>query len=845
MRRDFFVLLAVLASAVCGEEQCPSSCYCDEISRYIHCEGDLTKVSKIPQKVPRYVERLELREFRLGALRWETTRGAFPNKLVELSIRHSDITELINGSLVMLNHLGTLDISHNGIQVVHPGTLDNLVLLRHLDLGWNQLKDVKGIFVGLKNLETLDLSNNKLESLSLKTFGGLQRLHWLDLSENKITNVEPGTFLPMPGLERLVLGQNPLKSLQRFEFLGSRLRYMDVSNLKLRRVPESLGPSVRELRAAANELSVVRRGDFESYPNLNLLDLSTNRLEIIEDDALGRLESLLKLWLSDNKLSKIPKSLPRSLNILVLDRNQITSFTKEDFVGMPKLKQLSLRGNQIALIESVALNALPGLRQLDLAQNVLLSINLGPNGLEDVDLSDNQGLTASVESVQHVPHLRTLTIGNFSGNSVDLQNMIAPLAELVTLNLAGSKHLATQFMDNQLWFGLKEVNLQNCSLRDLPSSIWARKGKLRTLHLSLNPWNCTKEFLLNVGDDNAKLRIIDSQSLLCDSGVPVFVNSTVEVAAEPSLPPTRTQILAPTSVEPNATSKPQSTLPLIYDKIKAPPAKITTQLRTKSVDLQTTPVGSVGSTSETKTSPPSSTRPPHIVRKPASTLLKIAKLTEKMLKSENRVLEKTKTYRPRILEPTSTTEVPKKKFTIQIDLPKSTEAATVETTAEISREAITMNYTLPPTDSDEEMDNTRVEQQTLPLTTALAPKATTEGDDESFESSMIIVGGEEFYDEPLNQNYSQAAQFGLPAGVVSNVPVGLIMCLTSLSVSALLILFVYHCRLKYKWAAVDRPVDEPMDLRVLNSYRDSAAATTTDANADGYRSEYGPLDVRY
>jgi hypothetical protein len=234
------------------------------------------------------------------------------------------------------------------------------------------------------------------------------------------------------------------------------------------------------------------------------------------------------------------------------------------------------------------------------------------------------------------------------------------------------------------------------------------------------------------------------------------------------------------------------------------------------------------------------------VRKPASTLLKIAKLTEKMLKSDNRVLEKTKSFRARTLitEPTSTTEAPKKRVTIQIDVAKSTEAATAETTAEISREAVTMNYTLPPSESDEDTDNSRVEQQTLPLTTALTPKATTEGDDdETFESGMIIVGGEEFYDEPLNQNYSQAqaAQFGLPAGVVSNVPVGLILCLTSLSVSALLILFVYHCRLKYKWAAVDRPEDEPMDLRVLNSYRDGAQA----ADADGYRSEYGPLDVRY
>ncbi|XP_059486565.1 insulin-like growth factor-binding protein complex acid labile subunit [Neocloeon triangulifer] len=807
------LLFAALASVVCGEElQCPSSCYCDEISRYIHCEGDLTKVTKIPQKVPRYVERLELREFRLGALRWETTRGAFPNKLIELSIRHSDITELINGSMVMLNHLSNLDISHNGIQVIHPGTLDNLVLLRHLDLGWNKMKDVKGIFVGLKNLETLNLCNNKLESLSFKTFGGLQRLQWLDLSENKISSVEPGTFLPMPGLERLVLSLNPLKSLQRFEFLGSRLRYMDVSNLKLKRVPESLGPSVRELHAVANELSVVRRGDFESYPNLNLLDLSVNQLEIIEDDALGRLESLLKLWLSNNKLSKIPKSLPRLLNILILDYNQISAISKDDLVGLPKLKQLSLRGNKITQVESVVFNALPGLRQLDLAQNLLNTATLGPNGLEEVDLSDNPGLQATAE---HIPHLRTLTLGNFSSKSFDLQAFVAPLTELSTLNLAGSTSFANQLLELQLWFGVKEVNLQNCSLKSLPASVWARKGKLRALHLSLNPWNCTHDFLAGFTKRDGKVRIVDAQNLVCDDGAPIFVNVSADVSAEPSLPPTRTQILAPTSIEPNATSKPQSTLPL-----KVPTAKIT-----QVADVQTTPAVAAKST-------PTSTKTPQIIRKPTSMFLKIAKLTEKMLKTENRVLEKSRKFS--IFTPTTTTlgttEPAKAKVTIpnETHTVRSTETTAAETTAEINREAVTMNYTLPATDT--------TEAETEP-----PPPLTTTAKDEDFESGMIIVGGEEFYDEPLNRNYSeaQAAKFGLPPGVASNVPVGLIMCLSSLTVSMLLILFVYHCRLKYKWAVVNRPEDEPMDLRVLNSYRDNAAA------ADNYRSEYGPLDVRY
>jgi Leucine-rich repeat (LRR) protein len=726
---------------VCGDvvrcehdETCPNACFCDSVSRYVHCEGN-GLVQKLPKQVSRTAQRLELRDFQLGSLKWENTRDSFPTSLLELSIRNSEVTELANGTFVTLIKLNNLDVSHNNLHLIQQGTFDQLLSLRHLDLGWNELREVKGTFLMLKNLETLDISNNKLEVLSLKTFSGLQRLQWLDVSHNRVSKIEPGTFLPTPSLERVVLGHNPLTSLQRLEFLGARLRYMDVSHMKLRRAPESLGPSVRELRAIGNELSTVQRGDLDGYPSLTVLDLSANRLTNVEDDALGRLEFLARVWFNENKLEQIPASLPRSLRELYLDRNKIRVIAITDLQGLPRLQRLSLRHNKLTILSSELLGLLPGLRILDLAQNPLKSATFGPTGLEELNLSENLELALKPTAFSSVPHLRTLFLSNITQSfGPTLKELLTPLSELEMLNLAGSVNLTQQALQAEVWYGLHELNLQNTSLTCLPGTLWHEMGKLRVLYLSDNPWNCSADDL-QFQVSTSKMHVADAANLKCEypetlrgsslvisvnkqlllsnvttttppaetSTVKMRGNVTKQATPPPSLAPTRVQIAPPTSTQPQATTKPESTAPLRVDKSE------------NQVD-----------------------------------------------KNVNKLVKKTtKTEQFRLIIITSTTQKPN----------------VSSTTLTNSSPNVTRNA------------STDVTHSTLNVTD-VAPV--------DYEELAAVIEDEEFYEEPGTNFTARQLELSSRSPHAPNVPVGFLSVLGACLLGGILV-GVYHCRQQRKW----------------------------------------------
>lgn len=74
-----------------------------------------------------------------------------------------------------------------------------------------------------------------------------------------------------------------------------------MSHVGLSSIPTSLTKTVRDFRCANNNLTIIGRTDFESYPNVGLLVLDENRIEIVEEDAFGRLDFLTRLWLNGNR----------------------------------------------------------------------------------------------------------------------------------------------------------------------------------------------------------------------------------------------------------------------------------------------------------------------------------------------------------------------------------------------------------------------------------------------------------------------------------------------------------------------------------------------------------------
>ena len=134
-------------------------------------------------------------------------------------LKLSCIPAAVNG----LEDLQTLDLSNNRITTIE--NLDNLENLRTLDLTGNMIGEISGI-EKLKSLSVLGLANNLVEDISgldnlhslcvlnlsrnsieeIKGLEELEKLKHLDLSKNSIVTVK-GLFYP---LDALYLRGNPL-----------------------------------------------------------------------------------------------------------------------------------------------------------------------------------------------------------------------------------------------------------------------------------------------------------------------------------------------------------------------------------------------------------------------------------------------------------------------------------------------------------------------------------------------------------------------------------------------------------------------------------------------------------
>ncbi|NXU28932.1 TPBGL protein, partial [Thalassarche chlororhynchos] len=167
---------------------------------------------------------------------------------------------------------------------------------------------------------------------------------------------------------------------------------------RLEEPPRELPATVHNLSIAGSNLSVLQRAAFAArpLPDLRLLRLRHDNIQIIEDMALQGLPALRTLDLSHNPLLSVAAGA---------------------FAGAPLLRTLQLNQALLAapLEEQLAL-ALRNLslRRLELAGNALqaLPAALLPAGLEELDLRNNslQRLTAAELRSLEAPGLRGLRL---------------------------------------------------------------------------------------------------------------------------------------------------------------------------------------------------------------------------------------------------------------------------------------------------------------------------------------------------------------------------------------------------------------------------------------------------
>ncbi|XP_043996900.1 oligodendrocyte-myelin glycoprotein isoform X1 [Gambusia affinis] len=167
-------------------------------------------------------------------------------------------------------------------------------------------------------------------------------------------------------------------------------------------------PSVCSCSRSHREVDCFRRS-LRELPdglqhNILSLNLSHNRLVHL-DDRLASYTHLRVLDVSHNRLSRLPRGLPRSLWELHASSNHIQLLDKNDTVYHWNLKTLDLSGNKVERAVFIN-NTMPELRMLNLSKNhfYTLPTNL-PAHLESVDLSHNMLLKVLPGSLDRLPKL--------------------------------------------------------------------------------------------------------------------------------------------------------------------------------------------------------------------------------------------------------------------------------------------------------------------------------------------------------------------------------------------------------------------------------------------------------
>ncbi|NXD01354.1 TLR4 protein, partial [Certhia familiaris] len=237
-----------------------------------------------------------------------------------------------------LGNLEVIDLSENSLTFSSccSRQFQNCPNLKHLNLSFNSNIGLTGDFASVKNLLYLDLQHTTLVGPgSYPVFLSLQRLIYLDISHTKTEVKSQCTFCGLNSLRVLKMAGNSFqdnKLANNFKNL-SHLHALDISSCKLEHVDQSTFDALselKELNISNNKLLTFSPGIYQPLQALRILDFSRNQLTVLLDSAR--------------------KILPDSLVLLDISQNMFDcSCVHLDFLKWIKEKQELLQNKELML----------------------------------------------------------------------------------------------------------------------------------------------------------------------------------------------------------------------------------------------------------------------------------------------------------------------------------------------------------------------------------------------------------------------------------------------------------------------------------------------------------------
>lgn len=427
-------------------------------------------------------------------------------------------------------------LQKNNITSIRDDTFIGLLNVNLLNMSRNTIVDIESrAFLTLAFLQELDLSYNLIGQLPARMdFPG--SIMSLQLSHNQLTVIEDFTFQYLEKLKHLNLKRNKLSSIKRHALAG--LKVLDTLNLAdnaLTELPENLFSylsCVREISLAGNRFQKIP--NFSHLYNLQVLNMSRNALtSVYLENNFAEAQKLEVLDFSHNQVADIPgyvfRSVFSSVKHLNLSFSGVKSIDESTFF-LEKLESLDLSGNEhvsnlpksLMVLEKTEIKSLRlsrmKINDVSVFHSVLHMTQM--EELEQLELSHNQIHSLPEDIFQRTINLQVLDI---SFNHLrGTQGMHLGLSNLRTLYLNGNKFSAIPFIAHEhcdeydpptvtpsiiptperIWCRLLEslthLDLSRNSIRSLPKEQVRRMmthPNLQTIDMSHNEFSCTCDIL--------------------------------------------------------------------------------------------------------------------------------------------------------------------------------------------------------------------------------------------------------------------------------------------------------------------------------------------------------------
>lgn len=241
------------------------------------------------------------------------------------------------------------------------------------------------------------------------------------------------------------------------------------SNLET--VPMTLNPEIRSLILKYNNFKEVGSASFQFHPELEQVDISHNQLSGIQDKTFDAQKKLLTLRINNNKLNG-------------------SDLNEQTFFGLESLVLLNLRSNEIKLLPGGVFEHLPNLKELDLGDNGLESIDVnafsGLASLQTLKIDHNHLARIPQEPLSLLAHSSFLDISFNMIRGLD-DNSFSFLPNLKDLDLSGNQlSLDLSRFAFQGLEALTSLRLNKANLSSVPTEELFPLARLQQLYLNEN-----------------------------------------------------------------------------------------------------------------------------------------------------------------------------------------------------------------------------------------------------------------------------------------------------------------------------------------------------------------------